>query len=78
MKRLAVSISSTSRRRIVPMMTLSAVGSAPPASEVPAPRGTTLTPSRWQTPIAAATSAVERGSATASGGQRYAVSASHS
>jgi hypothetical protein len=33
--------------RATPRMTLSAVGSAPPASEVPDPRGTTGTPSSW-------------------------------
>ena len=54
----------------MPRMTLSAVGSAPPASEVPAPRGTTGTRAAWQTLSAAATSAVDRGSTTASGGQR--------
>jgi uncharacterized membrane protein len=36
------------------------VGSAPPASEVPEPRGTTGTPSAWQTFSTAATSSVVR------------------
>ena len=31
-----------------PSRTPSASGSAPPDSDVPAPRGTTLTPCRWQ------------------------------
>ena len=48
----------------------SAVGSAPPASEVPAPRGTTGTPSSWQIRITAETSSVEAGSTAQSGGQR--------
>ena len=34
--------------RISPITTASSIGSAPPDSEVPAPRGTTRTPSRWQ------------------------------
>jgi hypothetical protein len=43
---------------------------APPASDVPDPRGTTGTPSSWQTRSTADTSAVVRGSTAASGGQR--------
>jgi hypothetical protein len=45
-------------------------GIAPPASDVPAPRGTTLTPLSWQKRITAETSAVEVGSTTASGMRR--------
>jgi len=56
--------------RARPTTTASAVGIEPPASEVPAPRGTTGTPSAAQTRSTAATSSVERGSTTASGGQR--------
>ena len=70
MKRFSVSMSRKAFSRIVPITTQSAVGSAPPASEVPAPRGTTGTPRRWQTRIAAATSSVDRGRTTASGAQR--------
>ena len=40
---------------------------APPAREVPAPRGTTRTPLAWQNAITAETSAVVEGSTTASG-----------
>ena len=64
--------------RDTPRITLSAVGSAPPAKDVPDPRGTTGTPSAWQIFNAVATSWVEDGSTTAKGGQRYAVKASHS
>ena len=39
-------------------------------SEVPAPRGTTLTPLSWQKRITAETSAVVDGSTTASGTRR--------
>jgi hypothetical protein len=56
--------------RATPRITQSAVGSAPPASEVPDPRGTTGTPSSWQSAARPATSSVVRGSTTASGGQR--------
>ena len=70
MKRSAVETSSTSFRRATPRTTESAVGIAPPASEVPEPRGTTGTPSSWQTRRAAATSSVLSGSTTARGGQR--------
>ena len=55
---------------MVPITTLSAVGSAPPASDVPAPRGITGTRIRWQTRMASATSSVVRGSTTAKGAQR--------
>jgi hypothetical protein len=50
------------------MITLSAVGSAPPASEVPEPRGTTGTPISWQIFSASETSCVEPGNTTAKGG----------
>ena len=53
----------------MPRTTQSAVGKAPPASEVPDPRGTTGTPMVLQTFKTAATSAVVRGSVTASGAQ---------
>jgi hypothetical protein len=48
----------------------SSCGIAPPASDVPAPRGTTFTPLSWQKRITAETSAVEVGSTTASGIRR--------
>src|SRR5690606_4488801 len=67
MNRFAVSISRTSRT------TLSAVGSAPPANDVSAPRGITGTRRLWQILIAAATALVGRGRTTASRGPRYAV-----
>ncbi len=51
-------------------MTESAVGIAPPARDVPDPRGTTGTPSSQHTRSAAETSSVVRGSTTASGRQR--------
>ena len=70
MMRLSKSVSSTAVMRATPSTTLSAVGSGPPARLVPAPRGTTGTRSAWQRRITAATSAVEDGSTTASGGQR--------
>ena len=54
--------------RIMPTTTASARGSAPPESEVPAPRGMTRTPSRWQRRRMAATCSVVSGSTTASGG----------
>ena len=53
--------------RISPMTTASASGSAPPDSDVPAPRGTTRMPMPWQYRSTAATSAVVRGSTTARG-----------
>jgi len=56
--------------RATPRTTESAVGSAPPDSEVPAPRGITGTPSAEQTRSAAATSPVDRGNTTARGGHR--------
>ena len=56
--------------RATPRITESAVGSAPPASEVPEPRGTTGTPSSWQIASTAETSSVEAGSTAQSGGQR--------
>ena len=52
------------------MTTASSCGIAPPESEVPAPRGTTLTFSSRQSRMTRATSSVERGSATASGSRR--------
>jgi len=56
--------------RATPRITLSAVGSAPPARLVPAPRGTTGTPISWQSARTRLTSSsVEPGSTTASGGQ---------
>ena len=70
MKRFSRSTSSTRFIRATPRSTQSAVGSDPPARLVPAPRGTTGTPSSWQTASTAATSAVEAGSTTQSGGQR--------
>ena len=56
--------------RISPTTTASAIGSAPPDSDVPAPRGTTRTPSAWQNRMTAATCSVVSGSTTASGGWR--------
>ena len=53
--------------RISPSTTASCIGSAPPDSEVPAPRGTTRTPSRCSNSMMAATWAVVSGSTTASG-----------
>jgi hypothetical protein len=50
----------------------------PPASPVPAPRGVTGTPCARAHIITAATSSVERGSATTSGGVRSSVMASAS
>ena len=61
---------STSRTRFIlatPRMIASSCAMAPPASEVPAPRGTTRTPLAWQKAITAETSAVVEGSTTASG-----------
>ncbi len=62
--------------RISPITTASASGSAPPESEVPAPRGTTRTPFAWQYRSTAATCSVLDGSTTASGTCRYALSPS--
>ena len=56
--------------RIIPITTASASGSAPPESDVPAPRGITRMPSAWQKRSTAATSSVLRGSTTAIGGWR--------
>jgi hypothetical protein len=56
--------------RDTPSTMLSAVGSEPPASDVPAPRGTTGKPSAWQNFSTAATSSVVAGSTTARGWQR--------
>ena len=61
---------STSRIRFIrarPMTMPSAIGIAPPESPVPAPRATNGTPWAAHTRTAATTSAVERGSTTASG-----------
>ena len=48
----------------------SASGSAPPESEVPAPRGTTFRFCSWQYFRTAATSAVVEGRTTSKGGWR--------
>ncbi len=64
--------------RAVPTTTPSAVGSAPPESPVPAPRGTTGTPSPWSTRTTPASSSVVAGSTTALGATRYWVSPSDS
>ena len=61
---------SMSRMRFIfemPRITASSCAMAPPASEVPAPRGTTRTPLAWQNAITAETSAVVEGSTTARG-----------
>ena len=50
-----------------PTTTASGCGMAPPQSDVPAPRGITLTPSRCRKRMTSDTSSVERGSTTASG-----------
>ncbi len=68
--RLAVSTSSTRFILETPSTTASSAGSAPPASEVPAPRATTLTPSAFRKASTAATSSVVEGSTTASGSWR--------
>jgi hypothetical protein len=46
--RFASSIASTRVMRVIPSTMESSSGSAPPDSEVPAPRGTTLTLLSWQ------------------------------
>ena len=56
--------------RIMPMTTASAIGKAPPDRLVPAPRGITRTPSRWQNAKTAASCSVLSGNATARGGWR--------
>ena len=64
---------STFRMRFMrerPMTMASSAGSAPPDSEVPAPRGTTFRLFWWQYLRSFDTSSVERGSATTSGMQR--------
>ena len=50
-----------------PSTMASSNGSAPPESEVPAPRATTRTPARWQNLSTLLTSSVLVGSTTASG-----------
>ena len=56
--------------RDTPITSASSAGSAPPDSEVPAPRATTLMPLAWQYRSSRDTSSVEAGSATASGIRR--------
>src|SRR3954454_102180 len=59
---------SVSRMRFIlatPKMMASSCGMAPPESDVPAPRGTTLTPCSWQNFRTADTSSVVDGSTTA-------------
>ena len=51
----------------MPSSTPSVSGSAPPDSDVPAPRGTTLMPLSWQYRSTAATCAVVSGSTTTIG-----------
>ena len=59
-----------------PRTIASSCGIAPPASDVPAPLGTTFTPFSLQKARIAATSSVVVGRTTASGMRRYDVSAS--
>ena len=65
--RFSKSTSSTRFILATPSTMASACGIAPPHSEVPAPRGTTLTPFSWQKRRMAETSSVVEGSTTASG-----------
>jgi hypothetical protein len=62
-----------SRIRLIferPITIASSCGMAPPDNDVPAPRGTTLTPTSLQYFSTCATSSVDRGRATASGIRR--------
>jgi hypothetical protein len=56
-----------------PSSTPSSSGIAPPDREVPAPRGTTFTPSAWHQRRMAETCSVVSGSTTSIGGWRNAV-----
>ena len=56
--------------RLTPTTTASSAGSAPPHSEVPAPRATTLMPPSRQKRSTRATSCVLVGNTTASGIRR--------
>ena len=65
--RLSRSISNTRFILETPITTASSRGKAPPASDVPAPRATTLTPWSWQKRKTRLVSSVVVGNTTAIG-----------
>ena len=64
--------------RAVPRIAPPAMGRAPPVRPVPAPRGTTTSPSRRRIFTAAAASSVERGRTTMDGASRCSMKPSDS
>jgi hypothetical protein len=76
--RLSKSISRMRLNLPKPNSTPSASGKAPPDSEVPEPRGTTLMPCSWQYFRTLEICSVVSGSTTTIGGCRYAIRPSDS